>query len=321
MAQPLLAEDKTPALGKFEHPDLTADGTPRAEVALVQLTTLWFNTGSLCNIECVGCFMESGPKNDRLSYLSLADVRQYLDEIARDNLPVEQIGFTGGEPFMNKDMIPILEETLARGFKVTVLTNAMKPLHHKRDQLLEIHKRHGDALLLRVSSDHHTKENHEEIRGTRTWEPMLEGLRWLSEHGFDIAVAGRMLWNESEEEARAGYKRMFAAEGINVDAVNPDRLILFPEMDESNTDIPEITEACWDVLGVDPKGIMCASERMIVKRKGAESPVVLPCTLLPYGDEFEMGRTLEEASGAVKLNHPHCSSFCVLGGASCSMDK
>jgi len=55
--------------------------------------------------------------------------------------------------------------------------------------------------------------------------------------------------------------------------------------------------------------------------------VVLPCTLLPYDPAFEMGATLAEAAqadggmfehGTVKLCHPHCAKFCVLGGGSCS---
>ena len=90
-----------------------------------------------------------------------------------------------------------------------------------------------------------------------------------------------------------------------------------PEMD-GRLDVPEITEQCWGILGVTPESIMCASSRMVVKRKGDDRPVVLPCTLLPYGSEFEMGHTLADAAGAVKLNHPHCARFCVLGGGSCS---
>ncbi|MEC7961670.1 MAG: radical SAM protein, partial [Pseudomonadota bacterium] len=58
--------------------------------------------------------------------------------------------------------------------------------------------------------------------------------------------------------------------------------------------------------------------RMVVKRKGAASPTVLSCTLLPYDEQFEMGTTLAEAEVDVALNHPHCAKFCVLGGASCS---
>jgi hypothetical protein len=44
----------------------------------------------------------------------------------------------------------------------------------------------------------------------------------------------------------------------------------------------------------------------------------LACTLLPYDPAFELGRDLSEAMGEVKLNHPHCARFCVLGGAACS---
>ena len=93
--------------------------------------------------------------------------------------------------------------------------------------------------------------------------------------------------------------------------------MLFPEMD-MRIDVPEITTACWGILNKSPSDVMCASSRMVVKRKGAERPAVLACTLLPYDEAFELGTTLKEAAGAVKLNHPHCAKFCVLGGASCS---
>ena len=87
--------------GKFRDPLRTASGEPRARVALRSLDTLWFNTGTLCNLTCGHCYIESSPRNDRLMYLSAADVTQYLDEIAALRLGTGLIGFTGGEPFMN----------------------------------------------------------------------------------------------------------------------------------------------------------------------------------------------------------------------------
>jgi hypothetical protein len=95
------------------------------------------------------------------------------------------------------------------------------------------------------------------------------------------------------------------------------RLVPFPEMD-SGADIAEISEGCWSILGKAPASVMCASSRMVVKRKGESGPRVAACTLLPYQRDFDMGETLPEASRAVALNHPHCARFCVLGGASCS---
>ena len=302
---------------KFRDPDVTAKGEQRAVVALTHLKTLWFNTGTLCNIECVGCYIESSPTNDRLVYLTASEVEAYLDEIQADALAVGEIAYTGGEPFMNPDLIAMLDESLTRGYRALVLTNAMKPMWHKREALLDLKTRFGDSLEIRVSIDHFTQDKHENIRGPRTWEPMIQGLTWLSENGFNLAVAGRTLWNETEDVARAGYARLFADHGIALDHMDPARLVLFPEMDAA-ADVPEITEHCWGILGVEPETMMCASSRMVVKRKGAEKPVVVPCTLLPYDTQFDMGETLAHAAKAVKLNHPHCAKFCVLGGASCS---
>jgi len=302
---------------KFNDPDVTAEGERRAVVALTRLKTLWFNTGSLCNISCRNCYMDSTPKNDSLVYLSLSEVRSYLDEIAAEGLPVEEIAFTGGEPFMNRDLPGMIEAALSRGHRALVLTNAMKPMHHKRARLLEIFKRHGEALTLRVSVDHFTREKHEAVRGETTWAPMIKGLRWLAEHGFRVTVAGRTCWNETEDEVRAGYGAFFAAENIPVDARNPAALVLFPEMDAAQ-DVPEITTRCWDILGVAPETMMCATSRMIVKHRGRDEPSVVPCTLLPYDPAFELGQGLARAAKTVRLNHPHCAKFCVLGGASCS---
>lgn len=303
---------------KFKHPDVTAGGEARAAVDLAKLRTLWFNTGSLCNLACAGCYMESSPANDRLAYITTAEVAAYLDEIRDTRLPVEEIGFTGGEPFMNPDFIDMLELALSRGFKALVLTNAMKPMGRKRDELLRLKASYGGGLSIRVSIDHPTRAHHEELRGQGSWGPMIDGVKWLGENGFNLAIAGRTRWEETEDRERQAYAKLFAGLGINVDASDPIALVLFPEMDEA-LDVPEITAACWDILGVHPDHMMCATSRMVLKRKGAEAPIVAPCTLLPYDTRFEMGGTLAGAAGAVKLNHPHCARFCVLGGGACSV--
>ena len=302
---------------KFRDPDLTADGDERAHVGLTKLDTLWFNTGTLCNLECVTCYIESSPRNDRLVYLTADEVAYYLDEIESENLETREIGFTGGEPFMNPDIIPMMEDSLRRGFEVLVLTNAMKPMSKCTDELLRLHKLYGAKLTLRVSVDHYTQQLHEEERGPRSWGPMLEGLKWLSHHGFHIAAAGRTRWGDDEADLRQGYGRLFVSEDIAIDADHPAQLVLFPELDDQ-VDVPEITTACWGILDQSPDDVMCASSRMVVRRKGADLPVVLSCTLLPYDEAFEMGTSLAEASAPLKLNHPHCAKFCVLGGASCS---
>ena len=146
-------------LKKFADPDVTAKGERRARVALAGLRTLWINTGSLCNITCRNCYIESSPDNDRLAYITRAEAAAYLDEIEHGQWPVREIGFTGGEPFMNPDIIAMLGDALERGFQVLLLTNAMQPMlrPHIRQGLTRLNQTHGGRLVLRVSLDHYTQ--------------------------------------------------------------------------------------------------------------------------------------------------------------------
>ncbi len=302
---------------KFRDPGVTATGETRASVGLRALETLWFNTGTLCNLTCRNCYIESSPRNDRLAYLTAAEVGAYLDEIGGGALPTRTVGFTGGEPFMNPDLPAMLGDALGRGFDALVLTNAMRPMMKRAGPLEALRRRYGARLRLRVSLDHYASALHEAERGSRTWQPTLAGLRWLAAQGYAVEVAGRRFSGETEADLRAGYARLFAEQDIPVDAGDPVTLVLFPEMD-STADVPEITEACWGILGKSPGSVMCASSRMVVKRRGTEQPAVVACTLLPYDRAFELGTTLAEAHRPVALNHPHCAKFCVLGGAACS---
>ena len=302
---------------KFNDPIRTANGERRAQVALKRLETLWFNTGTLCNLTCGHCYIESSPRNDRLVYLTAAEVGAYLDEIESEGLPTSLIGFTGGEPFMNPELPQMLDDALSRGFSALVLTNAMKPMAKRKRELLRLKDRHGDRLTIRVSIDHYGREVHEIERGRRSWRPTIEGLGWLARNGFAPHVASRRLSGESEAAIRRGFAALFAEIGVALDADDPIALMVFPEMDAA-ADVREITEACWGILGRSPESVMCATSRMVVKRKGASRPSVLACTLLPYDPRFELGETLVEASRAVPLNHPHCAKFCVLGGGACS---
>lgn len=304
-------------LEKFSDPLFTAKGERRAVVPFTGLATLWFNTGTLCNIACTNCYIESSPKNDALVYLTRAEVGAFLEQAKAAPVRPKEIGFTGGEPFMNPDFLGMVEDSLAAGFCVLVLTNAMKPMQHKRDEFLALHRRYPGRVAVRVSIDHYEPARHEEVRGARTWQPALIGISWLSENGFDLSLAGRKLWSETETELRDGYARVFGALGVRLDMHDPARLVLFPEMD-AKAEVPEISEGCWSILKMRPDSVMCASSRMVVKRKGADAPAVISCTLLPYADGFEMGATLQDAARPVSLNHRHCAKFCVLGGASCS---
>jgi uncharacterized Fe-S cluster-containing radical SAM superfamily protein len=309
----------TANVGKFQHSHVTANGEERAFVALSQPESLWFNTGTLCNIECSNCYIFSSPSNDALVYMSSDEVQSYLDQVDLRNWPIKEIGFTGGEPFMNPQMVEMARVALQQRYRVLILTNAMQPMMRKSVQagLLQLKSDFPGKMELRISLDHFSPEVHDAERGAGSFGKTIKGMQWLQENGFAMAVAGRSQWGKGDADSRLGYATLFAKYGFDIDANNFSQTVLFPEMDET-VDVPEITTACWGILGKSPKDVMCSSSRMVVKRKGAASPTVVACTLLPYTPEFELGSTLEDAERDVALNHPHCAKFCVLGGASCS---
>lgn len=218
---------------------------------------------------------------------------------------------------MNPGILTMLEAALRAGHEALVLTNAMRPMLRWGDRLGDLASAHRERLTFRVSLDHHTETVHDAERGAGSWDRAWEGLDWLSARDLRIAIAGRRLVDETELEARAAYSSLFRSRRLTVDAADPAALVLFPEM-EADRAVPEITEACWDILNRTPDQMMCATSRMVVRRKGAAEAAVVACTLTPYDPQFEMGQTLQAASGPVQLNHPFCAQFCVLGGASCS---
>jgi len=309
---------------KFKDPRITAKGEKRAQVFFKKLDTLWFNTGSQCNIECANCYIKSSPTADHFIYLTPEDMAPYLDEIDEigkdwgDNGKIE-IAFTGGEPYLNPYAIRLSEMALERGHSLLVLTNAMKPMMRPRVQagLLDLQKRFPGKMTLRVSLDHFSEAGHDQERGEGSFAIALKGLAWLTEHKFDLHIAGRSMFSENETEARTGYAKLIEQQNWNIDAYNMAQVMLFPEMDDT-IDVPEITVACWGILDVHPDSMMCSNSRMVVRRKGEDRAAVLACTLLWDDVQFETGKTLKQSLGPVALNHPHCSKFCVLGGASCS---
>ena len=119
------------SLERFSDPRWTLAGLPRAHVRLEALETLWINTGTLCNLTCAGCYIDSSPRNDRLSLIRRDEVRPFLAEAAELRPAVREIGFTGGEPFVNSELIGMIEDALDLGFRVLVLTNAMRPMRRE----------------------------------------------------------------------------------------------------------------------------------------------------------------------------------------------
>lgn len=298
------------------------------EVAPERLETLWFHLGSRCTLACRGCYVESSPRNDRLAFISFATFRGFLDE-ARTFPSLRRVGFTGGEPFLNPDLEAMLAHTLELGLEALVLTNGLGPLRRALPWLERLAKTWPGRLALRLSLDAPEAEGHEALRGRGTFAPTLAGLRALARLPLRLGVAGRFSGPPAEEAAlRARYAALFTAHALSLDAYDPQSLVLFPELapedeegegtGEEGERLPPLRPELLALRERQGLSLMCRRERMVVHRKGAPAAEVVACTLLPEAPGFALGATLAEALRPVRLDHPHCARFCVLGGASCA---
>ncbi len=290
----------------------TARGDPRGYIQAEELREVWFHTGTICNLACPFCLEGSGPGDDRLQVLDFDDARPLIDEAVE--LGVRQFSFTGGEPFVTRDIIAILEYALDRG-PCLVLTNATKPLRRRLDEVAALREK-PFPLSFRVSLDYPDPERHDLGRGEGSFQLALETLGELHRLGFGVSVARQRSEGENTTATEDAYRGFLREVGIAEDI----HFVSFPDflLPGTHADVPQITEDCMTRYhnAASRASFMCAFSRMVVKRDGKVS--VYACTLVDDDEDYDLGATLAGSiSPRVTLAHHRCYS-CFAYGASCS---
>ena len=177
------------------------------EVPLAHLDELWFQvTGTLCNLTCRHCFISCSPHNHAFGLLDLATVRRFLDESVP--LGVKEYYFTGGEPFLHRDMTSILEMTLDYG-PATVLTNGTVL---QEDWLSRLRRADGDYRWAAEVMNHVVFAAPDNDEARELQADILEQIGYQSESGpwRDMFLSGAL-------ELRGG-----PAQEIAVSTTGPD---------------------------------------------------------------------------------------------------
>ncbi len=143
-----------------------------------RLRELWVHTNNSCNLACEHCLVSSGPDGD--TGLERERLLALIDEAA--GLGVGRFYFTGGEPFLRRDVFELIERvTKTHGRELRILTNGL--LFH--GAVLEGLRRQDSKLLsLQVSLDGATPETNDRIRGKGSFHGASAGIEALAEAGF-----------------------------------------------------------------------------------------------------------------------------------------
>jgi molybdenum cofactor biosynthesis enzyme MoaA len=279
-------------------------------VPMLALDTLWLQVaGTICNIECTHCFISCSPKNHAHEMMSLADVETRLAE-ARE-LGVKEYYFTGGEPFMNRDLLPIIEVTLKQG-PASVLTNGMLLRPEVCQRLRELFDASEYSLDIRVSLDGFDAESHDAIRGQGVWDRVMIGLRNLAEAGLNPVIT---VTTAAEGVASAAGRTRFLQIIRDLGFPRPRLKVLSLfriGAEETRTRAYEDWERLTgDLTDEDATKLQCSSCRMVTS-KG-----VYVCPILIEEPAARMGETLAETLRPFPLKYGACHT-CWVDGVTCT---
>jgi len=280
-------------------------------VELTALDELWFQVaGTLCNLTCQHCFISCSPQNDKFGYLTLETVRQMLEESRSRG--VKEYYFTGGEPFLNREILPILETTLQYG-PATVLTNGtvLKPEWLERLQAVEslgVYSREFRGAL-----EGPTPEINDPIRGERTFERAMKGVALLVQHGFLPIITMTRTWPLNDDSEVLGkFRNVLQGYGYHRARLKVlPRLQIGAEVErtEGYGIHDRVTPAM--MADYDQSQLICSHSRIVTDQG------VYVCPILIDSPDAKLGETLAEAGEPFGLSHGACHT-CYLYGAICT---
>lgn len=289
-------------------PLLTLD-QPAPLVELAHLDDLWFQVGgTLCNLTCNHCFISCSPHNYSFGFLDLQAVKHRLEESV--GLGVKEYYFTGGEPFLNRDMTAILELTLQYG-PATVLTNGTVFKEEWLNRLRQADARSAYSLEFRVSIDGFTALQNDAIRGAGTFDRAMQGVRQLLAHDFlPVITVARM--SDDAPDLFDGFVLLMKANGYDRPRIKIlPALRLGAEVDRRRGYAEDERVTPQMMIGFDSGLLLCNHSRLVTDRG------ISVCPILLEAPDARLGATLEESLGPFALTHHACYT-CYQYGTICA---
>jgi len=280
-------------------------------VHLSHLDDLWFQiTGTLCNLACRHCFISCSPDNDRFGFISRQDVERALAESVR--LGVKEYYFTGGEPFLHPELVPLVCRTLELG-PVTILTNATLL---RDDWLRELAHAEASSLYsleFRVSLDGFDPASNDAVRGQGVFARTLRGIRQLLEHGFlPIITVAHVDESITQHELYFRFAEMLKKHGYSRPRVKILPLLrIGAEAERGRPYQPQEYVTAEMLRDFDLDQFLCRHARVITDRG------VYVCPILLDAPEARLGDDLSSSEKSFPLRYQACYT-CYLHGAICA---
>jgi uncharacterized Fe-S cluster-containing radical SAM superfamily protein len=251
-------------------------------VRLTAFRELWIHTGTACNLSCPFCHEGSKPGDERIDALTLARLAPQLQAAA--TLGVERFAFTGGEPLILREILPILKAALALR-PVLVLTNGTAPFIRRAHQLAML-RAAPHALGFRVSIDYPDESLHDAGRGYKNFRKAMEGLRLLHAAGFAVGITRQSEPSEDHAAIEGRFRTLLRKQHLPEDMP----IVALPDLGALGATAPSATVAGASALAssatnVSPCAPACTRSRMLLQRAGQLR--IAPCPLVDDDQTME----------------------------------
>ena len=187
----------------FEHFDslgfFTVDGLLAGEVLparpaddhLVGPLAAHLEIASACNLTCKHCFAGELPRREQ--QLTLGELDRLFAEMAA--VGTFRLGLTGGEPLLRRDLFDIIDLATNHGLCPCVTTNGLLITE-------EVAREFGERELvwLNVSLDGATAESNDRVRGSGSFDRVIDRLEVLRRHATFTLAFTIMSHNAGEAE-------------------------------------------------------------------------------------------------------------------------
>jgi MoaA/NifB/PqqE/SkfB family radical SAM enzyme len=145
------------------------------------------NLTSKCNQKCVYCEIGQGvvrSEKTEKNVLDLNDLKWILDQMHQEKIPT--LILQGGEPFLFRDLFPVIEYASKLGIDIVITTNGMQIPKLRDDELNILKKAH---CSLTVSIDSFNRETENLIRGvTNAFDNAVNGIKILIKHEIPVTI-------------------------------------------------------------------------------------------------------------------------------------
>ena len=275
---------------------------------LLELSTLWIQvTGVWCNLTCTHCLNSSGPHNPWLKSLDTDMVSRYIKEGAE--LGIKEIYYTGGEPFLHKDMLLLTAHALEVA-PTTILTNGTLITDQVADHLAELAQNSPYSLEIRISIDDVDPEKNDRIRGQGAFSKAIRALQVLHSRGLLPIVTATEILRDELPEGSGMYERfrdLLLSLGITKPRMKIMPVFSIGRMEGEGG--PLLTPEMLD--GFDYSLLQCSETRVVAEGGVYACPILAG---LPQARLSE--KSLKEAFKPCDLYHTACVT-CYETGMTC----